>query len=479
MMDEISTSEIIERADAAYRLAREATPRERSGWLASIADALDVETDNLVSIADRETSLGVPRLQSELRRTSFQLRLLGAEIASGSHLGAVIDHEDPHWGMGPRPDIRRVNVPLGVVGVFGASNFPFAFSVAGGDTASALAAGCSVVHKIHTAHSELGRATGAIVAAALDAAGAPAGLFDTVEGREAADTLLDHPLTAAIGFTGSTAVGRMFFDRCAARPVPIPFFGELGSINPVVVTENAWSGRRGELLHNYVASFTLGMGQFCTKPGLLFVPSSVEPEEFRQLQDEIASVAVGPMLSQPIHDAFEAALALNSGIATVEVIRRAATAVGAPPSVIVIAAGDALANPEVLEREMFGPASVVVAYRDRSELHAALSLMDGQLTATIHADDGDDVADLVEILGDRTGRLLWNGWPTGVSVTYAQQHGGPYPATTAPSATSVGTASIDRFMRPVSYQGFPAALLPQALRDDNPWRIPQRVDGVF
>ncbi len=213
-----------------------------------------------------------PRLRGELKRTVFQLRLFAAEIRQGEHFDATIDHADPGWGMGPRPDLRRLNVPIGVVGVFGASNFPFAFSVMGGDSASALAAGCAVVHKAHDGHLNLAVRTAETVTAALDAAGAPSGLFSLVTGRPAAEALVDHPAVKAIGFTGSTAGGRALFNRAAARPEPIPFFGELGGINAVFVTEGAWAARREEILSGYAGSFTMGMGQFCTKPGLLFVP---------------------------------------------------------------------------------------------------------------------------------------------------------------------------------------------------------------
>ena len=259
-------------ANRAYELARNVPPAVRGSWLDAIAVALEAHADELVSLGQQETHLDEGRLKAELTRSAFQLRLFRQEVIRGEHLQATIDHADPTWGMGPRPDLRRFSVPLGVVGVFGASNFPFAFSVMGGDSASALAAGCAVVHKIHEGHLQLGLRTGAVVEEALEQAGAPQGLFSTVVGRQAAEVLVDHPLVKAIGFTGSTAGGRALFDRASRRPVPIPFFGELGSINPVFVTERAWEARSGEILEGYAASFTLGMGQFCTKPGLLIAP---------------------------------------------------------------------------------------------------------------------------------------------------------------------------------------------------------------
>src|SRR4051794_37871845 len=264
------TDDQILAAHRAYELARDVSPQVRAGWLAEVASALESHADELVALGQQETHLDEGRLRFELRRSVFQLRLFIGEIIRGEHLGATIDHADPAWGMGPRPDIRRVSVPLGVVGVFGASNFPFAFSVMGGDSASALAAGCAVVHKIHEGHLNLAVRTGAVVQEALERSGAPEGLFSTVVGRLAAELLVDHPLVKAIGFSGSTAGGRALFDRASRRPAPIPFYGELGSINPVFVTERAWSARRAEILAGYAASFTMGMGQFCTKPGLLF-----------------------------------------------------------------------------------------------------------------------------------------------------------------------------------------------------------------
>lgn len=430
------TQNRIETAHSAYKQARDLAPQVRARWLEEVASALQAHADELVALGHQETHLDEGRLRSELRRSVFQLRLFMAEITQGEHLEATIDHADPSWGMGPRPDIRRLSVPLGVVGVFGASNFPFAFSVMGGDSASALAAGCAVVHKIHEGHLHLAIRTGAIVQEALERAGAPAGLFSTVVGREAAELLVDHPLVKAIGFTGSTAGGRALFDRASRRPVPIPFYGELGSINPVFVTERAWSARREEILAGYAASFTMGMGQFCTKPGLLFAPVTHGDEIAGILHREVASKSSHPLLSPKLREGYDKAL----------------NTVRATPGVEVLVPGD--------------------------ESEAPQPTMEGQLTATVHADPDEDVTELVTELRERAGRLVWNPWPTGVTVTYAQHHGGPYPATTA-TTTSVGTAAIGRFMRPVAYDSFPPAQLPEPLRDDNPWGIRRRVNGFY
>jgi NADP-dependent aldehyde dehydrogenase len=485
LSDQQTTAELaqaVESAHAAFLTARGATPATRATWLESVADELEAEASDLTEIAGRETHLGEQRLAGELRRSIFQLRLFAEEIRRGEHLDATIDHADPEWGMGPRPDIRRVNVPLGVVGVFGASNFPFAFSVAGGDTASALAAGCAVVHKAHEAHPELAARTAAAVVRGLDKAGAPAGLFALVTGREAGVALVQHPLVKAIGFTGSTAGGRALMDLAAERPEPIPFYGELGGINAVIVTASAWNERREQILAGYAGSFTLGMGQFCTKPGLLFVPAGEDRELEAPLVKALRDVSPHPLLAERLHAGFAEAVSEVSSQPGVRVLVPGSFDEAPHPTVLVADARDALAVPELLRREMFGPATLIVRYADATELHGLVDALEGQLTTAIHGTDGD-VADaltqeLSEKLAERSGRVLWNGWPTGVTVSYAQHHGGPYPATSS-NTTSVGTAAIRRFLRPVAYQDWPAEALPEPLRDDNPWGVPQRVDGVW
>ena len=467
----------IEAAHAAYQQSRDETPQTRAAWLEALAAGLEQHADELVEIAGRETHLAEGRLRFELKRSVFQLRLFGDEVRRGENLDATIDHADPEWGMGPRPDIRKVNVPLGVVGVFGASNFPFAFSVMGGDSASALAAGCAVVHKIHGGHTELGLRTGEIATEALAAAGAPDGLFSTVTGREAAEALVDHPLVMAIGFTGSTAGGRALFNRAANRPVPIPFYGELGSINPVFVTEEAWNLRRDEILAGYAGSFTMGMGQFCTKPGLLFAPAEHEEDIAQILGRELAGKPTAPLLSPRLREGFDEALAGVRDTEGVEVLIAGNDDDAPAPTVLATTADAVRQRPELLEQEMFGPATLVITYKPGTDLAELASLIQGQLTATVQAQPEEDLNDLLTVLREKSGRVLWNAWPTGVTVTYAQQHGGPYPATTAPNTTSVGTAAIRRFMRPVAYDSFPSAQLPPALRDENPWGIGRRVDG--
>lgn len=468
--------ELVQAAHTAHRDASAVAPTVRATWLNAIADALDGAADTLVPLAQEETHLPEARLRGELARTTFQLRLLGEEIAAGHHLEATIDHADPDWGMGPRPDLRRVNVPLGVVGVFGASNFPFAFSVLGGDSASALAAGCAVVHKIHEAHQQLGLRTADVVTAALAGTSAPPGLFATVSGREAGEALVDHPLVRAIGFTGSTRVGTLLSERAAARPEPIPFYGELGSTNPVFVTGNAWASRSEEILTGYAGSLTLGMGQFCTNPGLLFVPDLDESAR-DTLAKALADTPQFPMLSERLADGYASAVTSVAGTDGVQTLIDGEHGVAPGPTVLLTDAKHVRAHPELLGTEMFGPAGLVIQYQDEDQLPELAALLEGQLTATIHGEPGDRTAALVDLLAAKAGRVLWNGWPTGVTVSYGQQHGGPRPATTAPGTTSVGTAAVRRFVRPVAFQDFPAEALPAALREDNPWGIARRIDG--
>ncbi|HIZ36836.1 MAG TPA: aldehyde dehydrogenase (NADP(+)) [Candidatus Ruania gallistercoris] len=469
---------IVQAAHTAQQTAADATPEVRAGWLSAIADQLDDAAEELVPLAREETHLPEQRLRGELARTTFQLRLLGEEITAGHQLEATIDHADPDWGMGPRPDLRRVNVPLGVVGVFGASNFPFAFSVMGGDSASALAAGCAVVHKIHEAHQRLGERTAELVRTALAGASAPTDLFAAVTGQDAGGALVDHPLVRAIGFTGSTRVGTLLSERAAARPEPIPFYGELGSTNPVFVTPAAWSARAEEILTGYAGSLTLGMGQFCTNPGLLFVPEFDQAAQER-LEQALATAPQFEMLSPRLAEGYADAVRSVAAAPGVHTLVDGAAGLAPAPTVLSTDAETVRAKPELLSTEMFGPAGLVIHYRNEDELPELARLLEGQLTATVHAEPDDQTGALVHLLTTKAGRVLWNGWPTGVTVSYAQQHGGPFPATTAATTTSVGTAAVRRFLRPVAFQDFPGQALPPALREDNPWGIARRVDGQW
>lgn len=451
---EISLEEVLTRTAAASREWAGRPGAERADVLRAIADALDAAADELVVTAAEETHLTEPRLRGELRRTTFQLRFFADAIARGEHLGVYVDHADPDWGMGPRPDIRRVNEPIGPVLVFAASNFPFAFSVAGGDTASALAAGCAVIVKAHSGHPRLSQQVGAIVAAA-------GGPVSVITGTEAGRQALQDSRIRVASFTGSIPGGRALFDIANSRPDPIPFYGELGSVNPTFVTRSA-AARGEDLVKGFIESFTLGAGQFCTKPGVLFVPADSGLVALLQTA-EYPGAAM--LLNDRIQSGYVEELTRLLDHADVAPLVRGSDATPPTPTLALTSIESVLADPGLIS-EVFGPASLIVTYDDEADLLAVAEALDGQLTATVHGSDDDAIAPaLIRALADKAGRVLWNQWPTGVTVTWAQQHGGPYPATTSPTSTSVGWTAIFRFLRPVAYQGLPDHLLPAALRD--------------
>ncbi|WP_116947427.1 aldehyde dehydrogenase (NADP(+)) [Jiangella endophytica] len=451
----------------------------RADALDAVAAALEDDRDAIVSTADAETGLGTTRLNGELTRTTYQLRLFGEVLREGSYTEATIDHAGD-TPMGPKPDLRRMLVPVGVVGVFGASNFPLAFSVPGGDTASALAAGCPVVVKAHPSHPETSRRTFTAMRAGLAEAKLPEGTLGLVEGLEAGTELVQHPDVQAVGFTGSTRGGRALADIAAARPRPIPFYGELGSLNPLVVTPEVAAGQAQEFAAGYVGSITMGVGQFCTKPGLLFAPAGDGGDELRAaLGAKLAEVPAGRMLNDSIRDAFQRETERRR---TDGRLRTLGDGQGDDPALgrpVVFSVAAADLDAELLE-ECFGPTALVIEYRDTDELLTALDRLDGQLTATVHA--GESETELVDrlhtTLRRRAGRLLFGGFPTGVAVTWAMQHGGPYPSATLSAHTSVGPTSIRRWLRPISYQNAPEYVLPEELREANPG-IPRRVDGIL
>jgi NADP-dependent aldehyde dehydrogenase len=473
----LSLSELTAAATEAAKISAAASDAQRAAWLTAVADALDANAAELVDIADAETSLGAPRLTGEVARTSGQLRLFSRVITEGSYLEAIIDHANPN-ATPPTPDLRRILRPIGPVAVFSASNFPFAFSVAGGDTASALAVGCSVIVKAHSGHLRLSERTAEIVAEALRAAGAPEGLFALVHGRELGTALVQDPAIKAVGFTGSIPGGRALFDLATSRPDPIPFYGELGSLNPVVITAAALEAQSAELAAGLAGSYTLGAGQFCTKPGLVFIPAGT------QFASEVADAskdkpALG-MLTTRIAEAYPDGLRTFASVEGVDIVSGSvdqdAVANGAAPVVFSTSAAKVLERPEQLLEECFGPTTILIEYADQDELSAVLAKVPGSLTATLHAQPDEDIAGLAEQLSGLAGRVLFGGWPTGVAVNWAQQHGGPYPATTS-LFTSVGATAVRRFQRPVAYQDAPEAVLHPALREDNPLQIPRRVDG--
>ena len=470
---------LLDAATAAAPALAASAPAERAGWIRAVADALDAAVDELVPLAQDETHLAEARLRGEVGRSSGQLRLFADVLADGALLELVLDSADPDAKPLPRPDLRRTLVPLGPVLVFAASNFPFAFSVSGGDTASALAAGCPVIVKTHPGHPRTSHATGRVLADALRAAGAPEGTLGLITGFDIGVEALRDPRVRAAGFTGSVPAGHALHEVAATRPEPIPFYGELGSLNPVVVTRGAVDARGQQLVEGFVGSYTLGVGQFCTKPGLLLLPGDHGLDD--ALAEASRAVDPAPLLHDGIGDGFAAGLERLRNVDGVESLVSAdasdATAVGA--NLIRTTVPQLLAHREALLAECFGPASLICEYADDAELRAAVDALEGNLTATVHAEDDelDGLVDLVAALERRAGRVLFGGWPTGVAVTWAMQHGGPYPSTVGSIHTSVGVTAARRFQRPVCYQDVPQRLLPESLRDGNPLGLSRRVDG--
>jgi NADP-dependent aldehyde dehydrogenase len=457
-----------------------AAPRDRARALVAAADALDASASELIAVAEEETGLTGARLAGELKRTTVQLRMFADIVVDGGYLDVRIDEADPEFVLGPRPDLRRYLVPLGPVLNFAASNFPFAFSVAGGDTASALAAGCAVIVKAHSGHPRLSRRTADIAAAALDAAGAPAGVLQLVSGQQAGVDLLRDPRITAGSFTGSTRIGRMLADIAAARPVPIPFFGELGSVNPAFVTAGSLAERAVQIAEGLATSVAGSAGQLCTKPGFVFTPRG---GALGDLVAERVQTAEHRLLNPAITTGYASRRASILSTPGVEVVTEGTLRIDADgqgwatPTVVSVSASTLVAERERLLDEAFGPLTVLVEYDEGDSLSVlADTLFEGNLTGTVHAGDDEDTVQLrslIDWIAAHAGRVLFGGWPTGVAVTAAQQHGGPWPATTNDSGTSVGGAAIGRFLRPVAYQGLPQRLLPEPLRDDNPWGVPQ------
>ena len=477
----MTIDDVARRAAAAHQTFSRTAPTDRAAALTAVADALTADTD-LVGIAQEETGLAEARLRGELKRTAYQLNTFADTVRDGSYLDVRIDPADPDFALGPRPDVRRCLLPVGPVLNFAASNFPFAFSVLGGDTAAALAAGCAVVVKAHPGHPRLSDACAALAAKALTNAGMPADTLQLVHGQQEGVDLLQHPSIRAAAFTGSVRAGRILADIAAARPDPIPFFGELGSVNPVVVTKDALAERADEIVQGYVTSVSGSAGQLCTKPGFLFVPAD------HPLDDAVRTAAdavpehrlLNPHITQGYQQRRDQIL--NAGV---RIISEGALRVDedgqgwATPTLVAVSLDELVANAETLRDECFGPLSIMVEVPEGADLPRALEgLFEGNLTATLHcgSEEAADpaIGELVQSFAEHAGRVLIGGWPTGVAVTPAMQHGGPWPATTNDSSTSVGSAAISRFLRPVAFQSAPAALLPPPLRYDNPWGVPQR-----
>lgn len=481
--DEINT--VMEKSWQAFETYKKFSLKQRAGFMHGIADALEVNSETLVATAMKETHLPENRLKGELARTRFQLHSYADAAEQGNWLDARIDTAMP-GRVPPKPDLRKMLIPLGPVVVFGSSNFPFAYSTAGGDTACALAAGCPVVVKAHPAHAETSERVAAIIIEAAGRNKMPSGIFQHVHGAgfAAGETLVLHPKTKAVGFTGSFSGGKALFDLAAKRKEPIPVFAEMGSINPVYLLPEKLKESPEKLAKVYAHSITLSTGQFCTNPGLII---GIENEYLNHfiaaLGAEIEQVAPTTMLHPGIAKAYNIlrSQALQQDqVDTVSMAKQKPLENQGVPT-IASAKGVAFLNNPILHKEVFGPFSLIIRCRDMDEMVAIAAGMEGQLTSTLMGTDSDIIKNskLVEKVKDSCGRIIINGVPTGVEVCLSMQHGGPFPAATDPRFTSVGADGIKRFARPICYQNWPDALLPDELKDANPLGIWRTVNDVL
>ena len=456
-------------AEAAFAAFGQTSREERAILLERIADGIEARGPEITAIGTSETGLPAARLDGERGRTTGQLRLFAAHIRKGDYLDRRHDAALPDRKPLPRPDLKLVQRPIGPVAVFGASNFPLAFSTAGGDTASALAAGCPVVVKGHSAHPGTAEIVAQAIAAAIAALGLHPGIFSLIQGgrRDVGEALVQHPLIRAVGFTGSLAGGRALFDLCVRRPDPIPFFGELGSVNPTFLLPAALKARGAQIAAGWVGSLTQGAGQFCTNPGLVIAIDGPEIDAFeRAAAAGLAGVAAQTMLTDGIAQAYRDGQARISAAPGVTVLVETESGARQANPNLYSVPSDAFRQTHALGEEVFGPLGLVVRAKDEADLLALAAGVEGQLTCTLHLDTADHplAQRLLPVLERKAGRILANGFPTGVEVADAMVHGGPYPASTNFGATSVGTLSIRRWLRPVCYQNIPDDLLPADLR---------------
>lgn len=471
-------------AEAAFPAYAALSPDARAAFLEAVAKQILAIGDVLIERAMQESGLPRARLEGERGRTVGQLRLFADVVRRGDYLDATIDPALPDRAPLPRPDLRRVNIALGSVAVFGASNFPLAFSVAGGDTASALAAGCTVVVKGHPAHPGTGELVARAIRAAVADCDLPAGVFSYLPGETNAlgSALVADPNIRAVGFTGSRAGGLALVAIANARPEPIPVYAEMSSINPVVILPAALAARGAALAQAFVQSLSMGAGQFCTNPGIVLAVDSPSLDMFVAAAGEALKTSQpATMLTPGIHASFEAGVEALTAHDAVRTVARGCVGDGVNQAVGALfeTTADAFLADGALANEVFGSSSIIVRCADLDTIIRVLGALEGQLTVTIHMDDADTdaAARIVPVAARRAGRVLANGWPTGVEVAPAMVHGGPFPATSDGRTTSVGTAAIERFLRPVCFQNLSADLLPEAIVDANPWGIARRIDG--
>ncbi len=437
-----------------------------STLLEEIADALDLAAEELVGLALKETNLPEGRLSGEVGRMTGQWRHMAAALDRGKYLNIIKDPADSSL-QPPRPDLRKSSVPIGIVGVFGASNFPFAFGVGGCDTASAIAAGCPVLIKSHPGHPETSRKIFDLIREGINRADGPEGLVNLIESFEAGIEMVKHDDVSAIAFTGSTAGGRALFDIAQSRKNPIPFYGELGGLNPIFVTKETASSQSQTIAKGFLESVSLGSGQFCTKPGFLITVNASKIKQ--EIVNLIASIKTHPMLNEKIRTSYEAKLENYLELGFTKLIAQGMRSDQEiqPVSILEISGADLLSNKDLALQEIFGPTAVIVNCVDSTELLEVSRAFHGTLASGVHGEPTDELIEkgLLRILERISGRVIWNSWPTGVAVTWAMHHGGPYPAATHPLFTSVGADSIKRFRRPITYQNFPQILLPAHLKD--------------
>ncbi len=474
----------VDKAESIYHVYKNISNSQRAHFLETIAKELLALEDILIVRCMQETALPETRLKGELMRTANQLKLFASVAEQGSWVDARIDTAIPDRQPIPKADIRQVQIPMGPVGIFGASNFPLAFSVAGGDTASALAAGCPVIFKAHPLHPGTSELAAKAILKATHATNMPDGVFSLVHGRstQVGMTLTMHPSVTSIGFTGSFAGGKALFDAANKRPIPIPVFAEMGSSNPVFILPDALKERTESLASGMIASVNLGVGQFCTNPGVFILQKSKEALQLIDNMQKLVSASIAStMLSESIKNNYEKGVSKLSDHEAVELIANGmeGRSENQAQTKLFQTTGQQFINNLELASEVFGPSTVIVLTKDQEEVVQIAQNLEGHLTTTIHGTETDllEHSELIEILERKAGRLIFNGFPTGVEVCHSMVHGGPYPATTATQSTSVGTGAIRRFSRPVCFQDFPQSSLPAALQDGNPLQIWRTYNG--